>query len=243
MKTKPDELVINKLSDKQDEKFIKSGIPEIDELIGGGFARGRITELSGSEGVGKTHLASVLMANLSKKHKVLFIDAEFSLNKARVAALGANPANIAYIADSRLENVCEALINAVGLYDVIVLDSLASLIPMTIENQEVGESSNIGLYARLIKQWVMKFRPRLGRSETAVIVINQMRKPIGLYARIDLPGGMAWAHSCDVRLRLSTNSADKVMDGKAQTGHWTNVEVTKSKVSKPFQKTRFLVSY
>lgn len=243
MKTKSDKLVIDKLSNKKDESFISTGINEIDDLIGGGLARGRITELSGNEGVGKTHLVSVLMANLSKEHKVLFIDAEFSLNKARVSALGGKPANIAYLADSRLENVCEALIKAVGEYDIVILDSLASLIPMTIENQEIGESSNIGLYARLIKQWVMKFRPRLGKSRTAFVAINQMRKPIGMYARVELPGGMAWSHSCDVRLRLSTSKADKVMNGTKQTGHYTHVEVIKSKVSKPFLTTKFLVTY
>lgn len=241
--TKPDELTISKLSDKKDESFIPSGIKEIDELIGGGFARGRITELSGNEGVGKTHIASVLMANLSKNQKVLFFDAEFSLNGARTASLGANNANIAYIADSRLEKVCEALIKAVGKYDVLILDSLASLIPMTIENQEIGESSNIGLYARLIKQFVMKFRPQLGRSKTAFVAINQMRKPIGMYARVDLPGGLAWAHSCDVRLRLSTGKVDKVIKSGKQTAHYVNVEVTKSKVSQPYQTTKFLLTY
>lgn len=243
MKVKSDKLVIDKLSNKRDEEFISTGITEIDDLIGGGFARGRITELSGNEGVGKTHIASMLMSSLSKEHKVLFIDAEFSLNKARVEALGANPANIAYLANSRLENVCEELIKAVGEYDIIILDSLASLIPMTIENQEIGESSNIGLYARLIKQWVMKFRPRLGKSRTAFVAINQMRKPIGMYARIELPGGMAWSHSCDVRLRLSTAKVDKVFKDTKQIGHYVHVEVTKSKVSVPHQEAKFLLKY
>lgn len=238
MKSKPEELEIGRLSDKQDERFISSGIPELDAIIGGGFARGRITEISGNEGIGKTWLVSKLMAHLSKDQTVLFVDAEFSLNKARVAALGANTANIAYVADSRLENVSELLTRAVGQFDIIILDSVASLIPMTIENQEVGESANIGLFARLIKQFVMKFRPRLGKSQTAFIAINQMRKPIGLYARTEPPGGMAWSHTCDVRIRLSSNSSDKLTEG-----HWVHAEVVKSKVSNPFQKTKFFLEY
>lgn len=238
MKSKPEELQVGKLSDKLDEEFIPSGIPELDAVIGGGFARGRITEISGNEGIGKTYLVTKLMASLSKTQTVLFVDAEFSLNKARVAELGANTTNIAYVADSRLENVSELLTRAVGQFDVVVLDSIASLIPMTIENQEVGESANIGLFARLIKQFVMKFRPRLGKSRTAFIAINQMRKPIGLYARTEPPGGMAWAHSCDVRIRLSANSSDRKTGG-----HDVNVEVTKSKVSKPFAKTKFFLEY
>jgi len=235
---KAEEEAIGMLSDKLDESFIPSGISELDELIGGGFARGRITEIYGNEGIGKTWLVSKLMANLSKDQTVLFVDAEFSLNKARVTALGADVKNIGYVADSRLENVSELLTRAVGQFDVIILDSIASLIPTTIENQEVGESANIGLYARLIKQWVMKFRPRLGKSKTAFIAINQMRKPIGLYATIETPGGKAWHHTCDVRIKLHANSADK-----KESGHYVHAEVTKSKLSQPFKTTKFFLEY
>jgi RecA/RadA recombinase len=237
--------LITKLSDKRAESFIESGIAALDAVLGGGFYRGRITEISGNEGVGKTHLVSLLMANMSDKHKILFCDAEFSLNKDRVEALGANPANIEYLEDSRLEDVAEAVINGVGKYDLIILDSLASLVPMTMEAQGVGESANIGLYSRLIKQFVMKLRPRLGKSETAFVVINQMRKSLSLYARKsdNLPGGMAWGHVCDVRLALSTNSNAKIMKDGVRTGHWVEAETFKNKVAAPHVKTKFKLEY
>lgn len=235
---KVDTPVITKLSDKLDETFLPSGISQLDAIMGGGFWRGRITEISGNEGTGKTYLVTKLIANLSKEHRVLFVDSEFSLNKERVIALGADPANIYYIADSRLEKIAELITNAVGQYDLIILDSLASLVPMVIEQQEVGESANIGLYARQVKQWVMKMRPRLGNSKTAFVAINQMRKPIGFMATIELPGGKAWAHVCDVRLRLSSNSTDKKKSGRT-----IHAETTKNKMAQPFIKTEFLLEY
>lgn len=240
-KTKEDEPVISSLDSKADENFIPSGIKELDEMIGG-FYRGRITELWGEPGVGKTHLVTLLMANLSKDNKVLFVDSEFSLNKARVRELGADPANIDYLADSRLERVCEALVTAIGKYDVIVLDSLAALTPLTVDTNEIGENS-IGLFSRLIKHWVVKFRPRLGKSKTAFIALNQHRKSLGLYAKQEPPGGMAWQHVCDVRILLATNSADKILNSGTQTAHWVHATVKKNKMGKPFQSTKFKVEY
>ena len=243
MSKKLNEPIISKLSSKQDEAFMPSGVSQLDAIMGGGFPRGRVTEVSGNPGVGKTYLVTKFMATLSKKHTILFCDAEFSLNKDRVTGIGGNPDNIDYMADSRLEDVTEQITNNIGKYDVIILDSLAALVPMKIEEQAIGESANIGLFARLIKQFAMKMRPRLGNSKTALIVINQMRKPIGMYATTELPGGMAWSHVCDIKLRLSTNSADKINTKGVITGHKVHAECTKNKVSQPFVKTEFLLTY
>lgn len=233
---------VTTLSDKEDEKFIPTGIKELDEVLGGGIYRGRITELWGSEGIGKTHIVTKIMANLSKDQKVLYIDTEFALNRQRVEELGADPKNIKYVADSHLEAVCELLVQEVGNYDVIILDSLAYLTPLTVDTNEVGETS-IGLFARLVKHWIVKFRPRLGRSTTAFVAINQFRAPIGLYAKAEPPGGKTWHHAVDVRLYLSSNSGDKIMQGTTRVGHWVNVEVKKSKVGRPFQTTKFKILY
>lgn len=241
MKAKTDEPVITKLSDKAEEQFIPSGTP-LDDLMGGGFPRGRITELWGKEGVGKTHLATLLMANLSKEQTVLFIDTEFSLNKAHVDALGADTTNIEYIADSRLERVCELLIASVGKYDVIILDSLAMLTPLTVENQEVGERS-IGLFALLLKHWVVKFRPRLSASKTAFIALNQFRPAVGMYVVVEPPGGKAWSHSVDIRIYMTSNKADKILEGKKQIGHWVHCQVKKNKLAVPGTETKVKVVY
>lgn len=233
---KTDEPSIVKLSAKRDENFIVSGVPELDKLIGG-IPCGRILELWGQEGVGKTHLVTQLMVNLSKDHKILFVDTEFALNKQYVADKGVNMDNVDYIADSRLERVCELLVNSIGKYDLIILDSLAYLTPLTVDTNEIGQTS-IGLFARLIKHWVVKFRPRLGISNTAFIAVNQYRAAIGLYVKPEPPGGKSWLHAVDVRLYLTTNKADR-FDG----GHTMHVTVVKSKVSAPHKATKIRVNY
>lgn len=238
---KNDEIEITSLDKKRDEKFILSGIPELDALVGG-FARGRITEIWGSEGVGKTHLVTTLMANISKDHKVLFVDTEFALNKERVAGLGVKLSNVDYVADAQLERVCEALIANVGKYDVIILDSLAYLTPLTVDTNEVGETS-IGLFARLLKHWIVKFRPRLGMSKTAFIAVNQFRAPIGLYAKAEPPGGKTWHHAVDTRLYLTSNAGDKIVKEGVRTGHWLHIEVKKNKTGQPFVTTKLKVVY
>lgn len=229
------------LDSKKEEQFILTGLDDLDGLIGG-IPRGRIVEFWGEQSVGKSHLVTQIMANVSKNHKVLYIDSEYSLNKARTEALGAKSKNIEYIADSQLERVCELIVANTGKYDLIILDSLAYLTPTTVDENEIGETS-IGLFSRLIKHWVVKFRPRLGVSKTAFIAVNQYRKPIGLYVKPEPPGGTSWLHAVDVRLYLTSNSADKIIKEKITTGHWLNIEVKKSKVSPPFQKTKLRIDY
>jgi len=192
--------------------------------------------------VGKTYLVTQLMANISKDKKILYVDTEFALNKARVAEIGADPKNIDYYADSRLERVCELLVDSIGKYDVIILDSLAFLTPLSVANAEVGERS-IGLFSLLLKHWVLKFRPKLGMSKTAFIAINHHRPAIGLYVTEEPPGGKAWHHACDVRLKMVSNSADKVVKAGKPVGHWIHIQVKKSKVSKPQTTTKIMLNY
>ena len=236
------EVGIGKLSDKPDEEFISTGYVELDSLIGG-FARRRITEVWGKEGVGKSHLMAKCLAEVSKDHKVLYVDAEFALNKSRIEALGANPKNIDYVALAQLEKVAELLVREVNNYDLIILDSLAVLTPLTVETQEVGENA-IGLFSRLIKHWVVKFRPRLAESHTAFVCVNQVRKGFGMFETDAPPGGKAWSHACDVRIQLSTKSADKIKgeDGK-WVGHAVTAKVMKSRLTQPLGEVKFKVMY
>lgn len=238
---KSEDPQVKSLDNKQDEQFIKTGIEELDTFIGG-IPRGRITELWGSEGVGKTHLITKIMANLSQDHKILLVDAEFSFNAQRAAAMGVNTKNVDYIADARLERVCELLVTSVGKYDLIILDSLAYLTPLSIDTNEIGET-NIGLFARLIKHWIVKFRPRLGISKTAFIAINQYRAPIGMYAKAESPGGKSWQHAVDLKLYLTSNSADKIVKNGVRTGHWLHLEIKKSKLNAPYRTTKIQVLY
>jgi len=237
MVKKDDSPLISKLEDKKDTEFLSTGVEELDKILTG-FARGCITEIWGSEGVGKSFLATKMMASMSKSQKVLYIDAEFALNKERVKELGADPKNIAYVADARLEKVCELVINEVGNWDVIIIDSLAFLTPLTVDTNEVGEN-NIGLFSRLIKHWVTKLRPRLARSKTALVVINQYRKPVGMYAKAEPPGGTSWAHACDVRVHLSSGSVDKITKDSVIVGKKIHAKILKNKLGQPFQETTY----
>ena len=240
MPKKTEEPTIANMSTMREEKFISFGIAELDELTGG-IPIGRITELWGAETVGKTFtLGKIMAANTDKK--ILMVDAEFALNKARIESFGANLDNIDFIQDARLERVAELVINSVGKYDLILIDSLAFLTPATVENAEVGENA-IGLFARQIKHWVIKLRPRLGISDTAVVIVNQYRAPLGLYTKAEPPGGKAYHHAVDLRLYLQTNSGDKITTSGKQVGHWVRVEVRKSKVSPPFLTTKYKLTY
>lgn len=236
-----DEPTISILSNKKDVEYISSGVTELDDIVSG-FARGHITEIWGPEGVGKTWLASKMMATMSKKFKVLYVDVEFALNKERVQNLGADPKNIAYVADARLEQVCELVVREVGNWDVIIIDSLAFLTPMTVDSNEIGETS-IGLFSRLIKHWVTKLRPRLAKSKTALVVINQYRKPLGLYVKAEPPGGTSWSHACDVRIKLSSNKADAITEGKKEVGKTIHAQITKNKLGPPSSSTTYRLNY
>lgn len=232
---------ISKLSTKKEESFIKTGFDNLDDLMGGGIPRSRITEFWGADGCGKSHLATLIMAN-NPKLKILLVDAEFSFNAKRAEQLGVDLKNVDYVADAHLEQVCELMINAVGKYDLIILDSLAYLTPLTILSEEVGENT-IGIFARLIKHFIVKFRPRLGASQTAFIAINQFRAPIGTYVRPESPGGKSWQHAIDLKLFLTSNSADKIMQGTTRIGHTLHVESRKNRLSRPFQKTKLKIMY
>lgn len=236
---------ISTLGSKQDEEFIVTGIEELDSLLGGGMPRARIVEFWGSPSVGKTHLATQILANASKKHKVLYCDTEYALNKKRVIELGADPNNISYVAESALEKVCELIVTEVGKnkWDYIILDSLAQLTPVAVANSEVGERS-IGLFALLIKHWILKLRPLLAESKTAFLVLNQYRPPIGLYAVESPPGGLAFQHATDIRIKLSrNNSSDLIKTSEGLVGHYVHLEVKKNRLGPPGLSTKIAIIY
>lgn len=225
-------------------EYLPTGIAEMDELLGGGWARGRITEVWGNPGAGKSYLLGRTMATLEAKQTVLYVDTEFSLYGARLEQLGVDLKKMDLIQDGRLEQVTERIIEEVGEYDLIIIDSLAKLIPMTVEESEVGTNA-IGLFARQIKHFEAKLKPRLALSKTALVVINQARAGMGLYAPAKPQGGFAWEHAIDVRVKLSKGLAlEKQVDGKkSRVGHWVTAEIQKSRLTKPYISTKFKLEY
>lgn len=224
-------------------EFVTSGVPEIDSLVGG-FPRGRMTQIYGLSGIGKTSLMILCLAALSKSgEKVLYIDAENATNVQRIEALGADLEKIDYTNISVLEEVAELVRDTIHKYGVIVVDSIAMLTPRAEQSGETGEA-HVGLKPRLIGQWLREITEPLGNSTCALVFINQMRRNMQLYAETYiLPGGMQLKFSSALMLELKTAKADQVVENGERIGHWINVTVTKSKVSRPYQSTKFKLLY
>lgn len=226
-------ITIRKGSELEPVEFISSGIKEIDGMTGG-FPRKRITEIYGMKGVGKTALMSRM---LDVEHTVLYIDTENALVNV--------PENIHVIREYMLEDVSEIVEVALqsDAYDVIVIDSVASMVPRAEIEGETGEA-HMGLKARLMGQWLRKINPHLNKSKSAVVFINQQRETMSAYGYSKFtPGGHALPYASSLRLELKTVKADRVVKNSETIGHWITVEVEKSRVCRPYQKTRFKLLY
>lgn len=214
-------------------KFISSGVPEIDAMTQG-FPRKRITEIFGPKGVGKTTLMSKIVSGVQDLH-VLYIDAEGGLPERIVQSLP----NIVLSHESVLEDIEESVHEALdnGEYDLIVIDSVASASPRTeVEN---NPGSAMPVKAKLMSQWMRRITGHLMSSNTAVVFINQQRDNINAYGpRTYTPGGVALGYAASLRLELKSNKADKF-----EGGQWVHVEIEKSRICKPYQKTKFKLIY
>ncbi len=244
-KKKNEEKVVGTMADMPDEGFVSTGVPEVDEMLGGGFPTHRITQVYGMPGVGKGYLMTMAMANT--KNRILYVDAEFALNRDRARDAGVNLKDVTYLASSQLEEVAEYILDNLNKFDLIVVDSLAALTPMTIAQNDVGTSS-IGLAARQIGHFVAKLRPKLYESQTAVVGINQVRANLGYGAAESKPfGSFAWNHAIDLSLKLYKGPNNLVTRQKAGekyvAGHWCSVKVEKSRIGDYGAETKFFVDY
>lgn len=243
-KKKDDDVVIQSMGGLKNVEFIETGVKEFDEAVHG-FARGRITEVWGNPGVGKSYLLAMAMANL-KDGKVLYVDAEYSLVKERLEQLGVDLKKVDFVQDGRLEQVADMIVENVGKYDLIILDSLAKLVPMSVSESETGTNA-IGLFARQVKHFEAKLKPRLAISKTAFVVINQARAGMGIMQPSKPQGGFAWEHAIDIRIKLfkgANNAVERQKDGqKYLVGHWVSLKVEKSRLTKPGLTTKFMLEY
>lgn len=240
-------LQLKTLSDIGEIKFVSSGVPEIDELTGG-FPRARITEIFGMQGIGKTDLMLKCLSAMSTDSKVLYMDVENALNPERLLKKGATkPENIHISEESILQEVAQYVTNHVNDYDVIVVDSVAALVPREEANGESGDQF-VGLKARLMGQWIRQLTAKLGKSNCALVFINQLRDSMILYGDPQFtPGGKALPYAASLRIKLSTVKADRIdgkVDGKTVVkGHKVTALVVKSKVGAPHRSTQFSLMY
>ena len=223
-------------------EVIPTGSISFDLALGiGGFPRGRVIEIYGPEATGKTTLALHVIAEAQKRGgQAAFIDAEHALSPAYAARIGIDIDNLLIsqpdFGEQALE-IAEVLVRS-GAVDVIVIDSVAALVPKAELEGEMGDS-HMGLQARLMSQALRKLTAIVARSKTCFIFINQLREKIGVF--IGNPetttGGRALKFYAS--LRIDVRRLSVIKDGESVVGNRAKVKIVKNKMAPPFREAQF----
>lgn len=218
---------------------ISSGALALDIALGvGGFPRGRIIEVFGPESSGKTTVALHAIAEVQKVGgQAAFIDAEHALDPVYASKLGVNIQELLLsqpdTGEQALE-ISEALVRS-GAVDIIVIDSVAALVPKAEIEGEMGDS-HVGLQARLMSQALRKLSGAINKSNTIAVFINQIREKVGImFGNPETtPGGRALKFYSSVRLEV--RRAETIKQGNEMIGNRTRIKVVKNKVAPPFKQ-------